>query len=393
VNVTPLALHSMGAVRGALRSHGWDDGRARASAAGIHPLAFHLTGLDQGALEALVRFGGGLGLEVVTGDDWAILAGSRSRLSAFARPWTAPEPLADIALRVGLVMPADAGQAWPTARGTVPLNAPVIVGILNVTPDSFSDGGRFTGTDAALAHAESLVRDGATIIDVGGESTRPGRSESVPAEEERRRVLPVVEELGRRHPDLVISVDTVKSEVARAALERGAAIVNDVSGFRLDPAMAGVAAAAGAGVILMHSRGGLLELASYEHADYGGDVVGGVLAELGASLSAATAAGIGAEAIVLDPGLGFSKTVEQSVEVFDQLSALQALGRPLLVGPSRKRFLGAVTGLPPEERDRATAAACALAWERGARLFRVHAVAAAREALALAHALESSSPP
>jgi dihydropteroate synthase len=143
----------------------------------------------------------------------------------------------------------------------------------------------------------------------------------------------------------------------------------------------------------MHSRGGLLELASYEHADYGGDVVGGVLAELGASLSAATAAGIGAEAIVLDPGLGFSKTVEQSVEVFDQLSALQALGRPLLVGPSRKRFLGAVTGLPPEERDRATAAACALAWERGARLFRVHAVAAAREALALAHALESSSPP
>jgi dihydropteroate synthase len=393
VNVTPLALHSMGAVRGALRAHGWDDGRARASAAGIHPLAFHLTGLEQGALEALVRFGGGLGLEVVTGDDWAILAGSRSRLSAFARPWTAPEPLADIALRVGLAMPAEAGQRWSTARGIVPLDAPVIVGILNVTPDSFSDGGRFTGPEAALAHAESLLRDGATIIDVGGESTRPGRSDSVPAGEELRRVLPVVEELVRRHPDLVISVDTVKSEVARAALDRGAAVVNDVSGFRLDPAMAGVAAAAGAGVILMHSRGGLLELASYDHADYAGGVVAGVLTELGASLSGATTAGIDAEAIVLDPGLGFSKTVEQSVEVFDQLSALQALGRPLLVGPSRKRFLGAVTGLPLEERDRATAAACALAWERGARLFRVHAVAAAREALALAHALESSSRP
>jgi dihydropteroate synthase len=383
----------MGVVRGALRSHGWDDGRAGASAAGIHPLAFHLTGLEQGALEALVRFGGGLGLEVVTGDDWAILAGSRSRLSAFARPWTAPEPLADIALRVGLAMPAEAARTWRTARGSLALDGPLIVGILNVTPDSFSDGGRFTGTEAALAHAESLLRDGAAIVDVGGESTRPGRTESVPTEEELRRVLPVVEGLARRYPDLVISVDTVKSEVARPALDGGAAVVNDVSAFRLDPAMAGVAAAGGAGVILMHSRGGMLELASYEHADYGGDVVGGVLAELRDTLSAATAAGIEPEAIVLDPGLGFSKTVEQSVEVFDQLSALQALGRPLLVGPSRKRFLGAVTGLPVEERDRATAAACALAWERGARLFRVHAVGAAREALALAHALDSSAGP
>jgi dihydropteroate synthase len=391
VNVTPLALHSSGAVRGALRSHGWEDGLARASATGIHPLAFHLTGLDRDALEALVRFGGGLGLEVVTGEDWAVLAGSRSRLSAFARPWTAPEPLADVALRIGLAMPAEPATAWRTARGTVALDRPVIVGILNVTPDSFSDGGRFTRTEAALAHAESMVAEGARILDVGGESTRPGRAESVPAAEELRRVLPVVEALARRHPDLLVSVDTVKSEVARAALERGAAIVNDVSAFRLDPAMAGVATASGAGVILMHSRGGLLEIASYEHADYAGDVVGGVLAELGESLSAATAAGIEADAIVLDPGLGFSKTVEQNVELFDQLPALQALGRPLLVGPSRKRFLGAVTGLPVEERDRATAAACALAWERGARLFRVHAVAAAREALALAHALDVSS--
>jgi dihydropteroate synthase len=388
VNVTPLALHSTGAVRGALRSHGWDDGLARASASGIHPLAFHLTGLDQGALEALVRFGGGLGLEVVTGDDWAILAGSRSRMSAFARPWTAPESLADVAFRVGLAMPADAGPSWRTARGAVPLDRPVILGILNITPDSFSDGGRFTGTDAALAHAETLMADGAGVIDIGGESTRPGRTETVPAAEELRRVVPVIEALVRSHADLMISVDTVKSEVARAALDAGAAIVNDVSAFRLDPAMVGVAAASGAGVILMHSRGGLLEIASYTHADYAGDVVGGVITELRESLSAATAAGIDADAVVIDPGLGFSKTPEQSVELFDQLAALQALGRPVLVGPSRKRFLGAVTGLPVEERDRATAAACALAWERGARLFRVHAVAAAREALALAHALE-----
>ncbi len=393
MNVTPLALHSTGAVRGALQSHGWEDGLARASAGGIHPLAFHLTGLDQGALEALVRFGGGLGLEVVTGDDWAILAGSRSRLSAFARPWTAPEPLVDVALQVGIAMPGDPGPAWHTARRPVPLDQPVLVGILNVTPDSFSDGGRFTATHAALAHAESLLRDGATIIDVGGESTRPGRTELVSAEEELRRVAPVVEALVRTHPDLLVSIDTVKSAVAKGALDLGAAIVNDVTAFRFDVAMAGVVAAAGAGAILMHSRGGLLEIASYEHADYAGDVVGGVLAELRAALSLAADAGVPADTVVLDPGLGFSKTVEQSVVLFDQLGALQALGRPLLVGPSRKRFLGAVTGLPVEERDRATAAACALAWERGARLFRVHAVAAAREALALAKALDTASQP
>jgi len=393
VNVTPLAVHSPGAVREALRSHGWEDGLARASAGGIHPLAFHLTGLDQGVLEALVRFGGGLGLEVVTGEDWAVLAGSRSRMSAFARPWTAPERLMELALQVGLAMPADPGPAWRTARRSVPLDQPIVVGILNVTPDSFSDGGRFTGPEAAVAHAESLLRDGAAVIDVGGESTRPGRTEVVPPEEELRRVVPVVEALVRRHPDLLVSIDTVKSAVAKAALDRGAAIVNDVSAFRLDPAMAGVVAAAGAGAVLMHSRGGLLDLASYELAEYGGDVVGGVLGELREALAAATAAGVGPDAIVLDPGFGFSKTVEQSVVLFDQLPALQALGRPLLVGPSRKRFLGAVTGLPVEDRDRATAAACALAWERGARLFRVHAVAAAREALALARALDTSSRP
>jgi dihydropteroate synthase len=380
VNVTPLALHSPGAVREALRSHGWDDGLARASAGGIHPLAFHLTGLDQGALEALVRFGGGLGLEVVTGDGWAVVAGSRSRMSAFARPWTAPERLTEVALQVGLAMPADPAPAWRTARRPIPLDRPIVVGILNVTPDSFSDGGRFTGPEAALAHAESLLRDGAVVVDVGGESTRPGRTEVVSTEEELRRVVPVVERLVRAHPDLLVSIDTVKSAVAKAAIDRGAAIVNDVTAFRFDPAMAGIVAVAGAGAILMHSRGGLLELASYEHADYGGDVVGGVLSELRAALAAAIGAGVAADSIVLDPGFGFSKTVEQSVVLFDQLPALQALGRPLLVGPSRKR-------------DRATAAACALAWERGARLFRVHAVAAAREALALAHALDSSSPP
>jgi dihydropteroate synthase len=286
-----------------------------------------------------------------------------------------------------MALPPAAAASWQTVRGSVFLDRPVLVGILNVTPDSFSDGGRFAGIEAALAHAEELLAAGATILDVGGESTRPGRTEEVPAEEELRRVLPVVEGLARRYPDLVVSIDTVKASVARAALEAGAAAVNDVSALRLDPEMGATVAAAKAGVILMHSRGSILEVSSYRHADYGGDVVGGVLAELRKALDLAAGAGIGPESTVIDPGFGFSKTAEQNLLLFDQLPALQALGRPVLVGPSRKRFLGSVTGGPVEDRDRATATACALAYERGARLFRVHDVAAAREALAVAHAV------
>jgi dihydropteroate synthase len=387
VNVTPLALHSPKAVRDALRSHGWEEALADSAAVGIHPTAFHLTGLDQGALEALVPFAGGLGLEVLTGDSWAILAGSRSRLSALARPWTVPESLAQVALGIGLAMPADPGTQWQTARGSLTLQQPILVGILNVTPDSFSDGGRFAGVEAALAHAEELLRDGATIVDVGGESTRPDRAVDVAVEEELRRVVPVIEALARAHPTLLVSIDTVKAAVAQAALDAGAAIVNDVSAMRLDPSMPAAVAAAGAGVILMHSRGTILEIASYTHADYKGDVVGGVLLELGDALTRAAAAGIGPESTVIDPGFGFSKTVDQNVLLLDQLPALQALGRPIMVGPSRKRFLGSVTGRPVEDRDRATAAACALAYERGARLFRVHAVAAVRETLAVAQAV------
>jgi dihydropteroate synthase len=389
VNVTPLALHSPRALGDTLRAHGWDAGQAAAAAGGIHPLAFHLTGLDQDTLEALVRLSGSLGLEVLTGDGWAILAGSRSRLSAFARPWLVPPPLSRLAIDVGLAMPAEPPPVWDTARGSIALDRPVILGILNVTPDSFSDGGRFTGVDGALAQADALLEAGAVIVDVGGESTRPGRTEPVPEDVELSRVLPVVEALIRRHPSLPLTVDTVKAEVARATLAAGAAAINDVSGLRLDPALGRVVAEAGAGLILMHSRGGILEISSYTHATYD-DLVGDVIAELRAALGSAAAAGVPPGATVIDPGLGFSKTIEQNILLFDQLDALQALGRPVLVGPSRKRFLGAVTGQPLEARDRATAAACALAWERGARMFRVHDPAGARDALTLVHALGGS---
>jgi len=386
VNVTPLAVHSPRAVRDTLRAHGWDDGQAAAAAGGIHPFAFHLTGLDQDTLEALVRHSGALGLEVLTGDGWAVVAGSRSRLSAFARPWLAPPALSQLALEVGLAMPAESPPAWETARGRVALDRPVILGILNVTPDSFSDGGRYTAVDAALAQADALLEGGAAMLDVGGESTRPGRTEPVPPEVELGRVLPVVEALVRRHPALLLTIDTVKAVVARAALAAGAAAVNDVSALRLDPGLAGVVAEARAGLVLMHSRGAILEIASFEHATYL-DVVGEVVAELRAALAVAAAAGVTPGATVVDPGFGFSKTVEQNILLFDQLEALQSLGRPVLVGPSRKRFLGAVTGQPLDARDRATATACALAWERGARLFRVHDAAAAHDALSLVQAI------
>jgi dihydropteroate synthase len=374
-------------VREALRSHGWQDALAENAALGIETTAFHLTGLDQGALEALVPFAGGLGLEVLTGDSWAILAGSRSRLSVLARPWSVPQPLAELAAGIGLAMPADPPTRWQTARGDISLDRPILVGILNVTPDSFSDGGRFAGVDDALLHADTLLGEGATILDVGGESTRPGRTESVALQEELRRVIPVIEALVRRRPEVMISIDTVKAAVARAAVDAGAAIVNDVSAMRLDPEMPAAVAQSKAGVILMHSRGSILEIASYTHAEYGGDVVGTVLVELREALARATAAGIPLDATVVDPGFGFSKTVEQNVFLLDQLVSLEALGRPIMVGPSRKRFLGSVTGLPVEDRDRVTATACALAYNRGARLFRVHAVAAARESLALADAI------
>lgn len=352
----------------------------------MRPAAVEVSGLDDATLLALVRHAGQLGLDILTGDDWAVLGGSASRLSALARPWVVPEPLAELAHLVGRALPAELPSSWTTARGSIPLDRPVIFGILNVTPDSFSDGGKFLSPDAALAQADQLLADGAQVLDVGGESTRPG-NEPVGAEAELSRVLPVVEALVRRHPAVPVSVDTVKAEVARATLEAGASILNDVSAFRLEPAIAAVAAKGGAGVILMHSRGTVSTMARLDHAEYAPDVVSAVTAELGAALDKAISAGVGADHIVLDPGFGFAKTAEQNLLLLDQLPALRPLGRPLLVGPSRKRFLGSVTGRDITDRDAATASACVLAYERGARLFRVHNVAQTRDALAVAEAL------
>jgi len=277
---------------------------------------------------------------------------------------------------------------WRVRGGRVSLARPVVVGIVNVTPDSFSDGGRFLSPESAMAYAERLVAEGADVLDVGGESTRPQGARPVDAAEERRRVLPVIEKIRRRLPDVPISVDTVKAATAAAALDAGASIVNDVSAFRLDPALAELCAERGAGVILMHSRGEVSDMATFAHAEYGDDVTGAVVAELGEAARRAERAGVAREAIVVDPGIGFAKRGPHSLAVLGGLPRLVALGYPVLVGVSRKRFIGELTNVTePAERVYGTVGANVAALCRGARLFRVHDVRAARESLDVAWAV------
>ncbi|CAA9319809.1 MAG: Dihydropteroate synthase [uncultured Gemmatimonadaceae bacterium] len=279
-------------------------------------------------------------------------------------------------------------RVWRVRGRDVALARPFVVGILNVTPDSFSDGGRYSAVDAAVARAEAMAAEGADAVDVGGESTRPQGATPVDAAEERRRVLPVVAELARRMPSLVVSVDTVKATVAAAALDAGAHVVNDVSAFRLDANMAAVCARAGAGVVLMHSRGTVSEMGTYLHAAYGDDPAADVIAELGTAVDRARDAGVADAAIVLDPGLGFAKRSADSLRLLSELPRLGAAGYPLMVGASRKRFVGELTGVQsPADRVHGTVGASVAALLRGAMLVRVHDVRAHREALDVAWAI------
>lgn len=278
----------------------------------------------------------------------------------------------------------DAGaDAWHVRGRVLALDRPLVVGILNVTPDSFSDGGRFHRLDDAVRRARRMADEGADLIDLGGESTRPGAPE-VSADEEATRIVPILHAL-RDALDLPLSADTRKAAVARAALDAGAHAINDVSGLA-DPEMAGVVARTDAGLVLMHMRGTPATMQSL--TDYG-DVVEDVAAELAASLARADGAGIARERVVLDPGIGFAKTAEQNLELIASLRRLEArLGRPVLLGASRKSFIGALLGgIPAAERDAGTAGACVAGLARGARLFRVHDVRGARQALDVAWAV------
>ena len=268
------------------------------------------------------------------------------------------------------------------------LTFPSIMGVVNVTPDSFSDGGRFLAADAALEQALTLVREGASIVDIGGESTRPG-SEPVSADEELRRVLPVIEALAGS-VGVPISVDTMKADVARRALAAGATIINDVSALRYDDAMVEVVAGSGCPVCIMHMQG--MPKTMQEDPRYD-DVVDEVLRFLEERLTAIVGRGVREEQVMVDPGIGFGKTVAHNLALLDGLSRFTALGRPLLLGTSRKRFLGAILGAEPGERVIGTVATTVIGFLAGAHVFRVHDVRPNFEALRVALAVREGAPP
>ena len=258
---------------------------------------------------------------------------------------------------------------------------PKIVGIVNVTDDSFFDGGRFASHEAAIAQARKLVEEGAAMIDVGGQSTRPGYAE-ISDEEEIARVVPVIAAVAQQLP-VPISIDTYKPAVARAALQAGAQVLNDIRGFQGDPTMTAVAAEWGCAVILMHNDASFKILPS--------DLVANVIAFFERSLGIAAAAGVAREKIVLDPGIGFTKTQEQNLELLARLAELRVLGLPLLLGASRKLFIGNTLSLPPEERLEGTLATTALAVWQGVEFIRVHDVRANARAAQLAVAIRNHS--
>jgi dihydropteroate synthase len=275
------------------------------------------------------------------------------------------------------------------ARAGNPLQGPgpALFGILNVTPDSFSDGGDFLDPEAAARRAEVLLDEGADVIDVGGESTRPG-SHPVPEEEERRRVVPVVRKILEARPGALVSVDTYRVRTAEAALDAGARIVNDVTALRGDPRMDRFVADAGCPVVLMHMLG---EPKTMQREPRYDDVVAEVRDFLAERAGYAIAAGVKEEDIILDPGIGFGKTLEHNLALLRHLGDIVDLGFPVLVGASRKRFLGGITGAEgAKDRVFGTVATTVLGYERGATLFRVHDVRANREALAVAEAIRSA---
>ena len=326
------------------------------------------------------------GLLILDGTRGALALGSVAQIWLAARSLadaSGPEPLrsaaTELTRRAAAVETPAPGSAWQLPRSRLPGKRTLVMGIVNATPDSFSDGGAYD----PVARALQLAEEGADILDIGGESTRPGAS-PVDPEEERRRTEPVIRELARR-ARVPISIDTRQAAVAAAALDAGAEIVNDVSGLAHDPAMG--RAAAGAALCLMHMRGTPADMQS--RAIYG-DVLGEVQQELIEALQRARAAGIGEEKIVLDPGLGFAKTGDHNLTLLRRLRELTQLGRPVLAGASRKSFLGAATGKRAPDRLLGSVAAAVIAATNGAAIVRVHDVAPTREALAVADAVRAS---
>ncbi len=260
----------------------------------------------------------------------------------------------------------------------------LLMGVLNVTPDSFSDGGLYFDRQLAIERALQMVEEGADIIDIGGESTRPF-SEPTPLEEELRRVIPVIEAVAPKI-SIPISIDTYKAKVAFEALQAGASIVNDISGFRFDPEMVKIVAESGAGLIVMHIKGTPKTMQLDPHYD---DVMDEIKSYLKESIEKAESEGVHPESIVVDPGIGFGKKLHHNLEIFRRLNELEELGKPILVGPSRKSFIGEILGLPVSERLYGTLGAVAYCALKGVHIVRVHDVKAARQVVDIIDAIES----
>ncbi len=385
--LTPLTRSNTSAVVSSLEKLALNSVEAEAASAGLRPIGCIIRDLSEDGVHQTLVEARKNNVEALSGDGWVILASSAARMGGMVMPrrsGLATEVRVALAgfIRTSFEPPV----RWETARGGIPLQDPLVVGILNLTPDSFSDGGTVDGIGGAVSRVEEMVEAGVGMVDIGGESTRPGVDQRLTADQEWDRIGPVLEALVGRFSDLPVSIDTVNSETAGRSIEAGAWAINDVSGLRLDPQIAKVCAERGAGLILMHSRGELTDMASYEHAEYD-DVLREVLTELDESVARARVAEVPDSNIVIDPGLGFAKRPEDNLELLRNLSALQVFGLPIMVGPSRKRFLGHVTGHVVDERDDDTATVCAVAHTMGARLFRVHSVPETVAALKLTKAI------
>ena len=278
------------------------------------------------------------------------------------------------------------GQKWLIKGQELHVDTLLIVGILNVTPDSFSDGGKFLNPESAVVQARKMVEEGADIIDIVGESTRPG-SDPVSAEEEKKRVIPIIEKLSKEIK-VLISIDTTKAEVAKAAIEAGAGMVNDISGLRGDKNMAKVVAEKKVPICIMHIKGtpGNMQ----DNPEYT-DLMGEIINYLSEGLEIAKKAGILTGNIIVDPGIGFGKNVEDNLEIIRRLKELKVLGCPILIGPSRKSFIGKILGLDIDKRLEGTIAAVVMAIANGANIVRVHDVAAVKKATEIANAINNSS--
>lgn len=395
-----LHLHTTADAERELRRIGVDPGGIASMAAKTHTRCIHLSRLQcrqanilkqemlaLGGDAAVARGTVACGIEatdvILIGTDKQL---EKLRMKLRLQPFGLPSLAEELTLILQRVNSTPA--IWRTSRGELSLARPLIMGILNVTPDSFSDGARHVEPRLAVERALRMLDEGADIIDIGGESTRPGAG-TVPADEEVARIVPVIAELAKQ-ARCVISVDTWKSRVALEAMDAGADIINDISGLRFDPALAGIATRTGAGIVLMHTRGAPADM---QRNTVYNDLIGEVASGLRESVETALVAGVRRERIAIDPGIGFAKNCQGNLEILRRLPEFTSFGLPLLVGTSRKSFIGAISGRQVDDRLFGTAATVALAIANGASILRVHDVRAMRDVADMAHAIVTGHAP